>query len=318
METEFVRDRSRSCEKPSKFNIRGKSFFLTYPKLDMSKEAALEALKLKLVGRPIQGAVVCRELHQDGTPHIHAYVLLEKEFNCKSATFWDINGHHGNYQTARNINSVAQYIKKDGDYIELGTIDWKEKLDAKKEHRKYLGKQLIEGVKLVDLVKEHPELIFDYKKIHENLELFKAHNAPVLPKCIGFIPNTWGIICPVLETKHRHYWFWSDQPNKGKTTFLESIRAKYPSMWYSWNEKFQTYVKDPQFVLIDEYSTGHLTVTQLNMMCDGTYQYPVKGTAGFQLTKPIVLVCGNRNPLDIYDEKHHELIKARFIINCLD
>lgn len=174
MEIEVTRSRSRSNEKPSKFRLDSKSFFLTYPRLDISKEAALQALQLKLAGKPITGAVVCRELHQDGTPHIHAYVLLESRFNCKNVNFWDINGHHGNYQVARDINAVAKYIKKDGDYIEYGTIDWKEKLDAKKEHRRALGRKMLEpSTTLKDLLLEEPSLALQADRLQKALAACK-------------------------------------------------------------------------------------------------------------------------------------------------
>jgi len=55
---QIERERSRSNEKPGKFRIDSLSFFLTYPRLDMTKERALEALKLKMAGKPIKGAVV--------------------------------------------------------------------------------------------------------------------------------------------------------------------------------------------------------------------------------------------------------------------
>ena len=74
---EIERSRSRSQEKAKKFRIQSKSWFLTYPKLDKSKEEALALLKNKLAGKPYVGMVVCRELHEDGSPHIHAFVLLK-------------------------------------------------------------------------------------------------------------------------------------------------------------------------------------------------------------------------------------------------
>ena len=129
------------------------------PQVDKSKEEALALLKNKLAGKPYVGMVVCRELHEDGSPHIHAFVLLKDLFNCQNERFWDLDGHHGEYQKARDITAVAKYIKKDGDYIEDGVIDWKEKLDAKKAHRKYLGELMIkEGTTLKDLLHEDPSL----------------------------------------------------------------------------------------------------------------------------------------------------------------
>ncbi len=50
-------------------------------------------------------------------------------------------------------------------------------------------------------------------------------------------------------------------------------------------------------------------------MCDGTYQYPQKGGKAMTLKDPIVLVCGNKSPFDMYTNTDiHKLIKARFTV----
>jgi len=293
------------------FRVNARDWFLTYPRLDKTKEQVLDVLKFKI---PLQAAVICRELHKDGTPHIHAYVQLRKRFDCKNVNFWDIFEQHGNYQAARSLEHVVQYIKKDSDFIEYGEINWIEKAASKFGHRKYIGEQLINGGDLVNVVKENPALIFGFCKLKQDVELFRAMNVLSKPRCEGFIPNTFGRLLPVLAGKLRHYWFWSAGANKGKTTFLKSVASTYPCLWYSWQESFQNYVPQAQFILLDEYSQAHLTIMQLNMMCDSTYQYPVKGTSSYQTPDCILLVCGNRDPLTIYQEHHHSLIKARFEI----
>lgn len=298
-----------------KFNITARGWFLTYPQCSLAKEEVLQALKDK--GRVILQAVVSRELHEDGTPHIHAYLFLSDRFNTKNSRFWDIGNFHGNYQSAKSLKAVVKYIKKDGDFIQEG-IDYKAEIHSIEAHKAYLGKRLIEGESLVDLTKEYPELLFKYEAIKRSLAVFRADCVPSLPLCTGFIPNSFGVITPLLSSKQRHYWFWSSKANKGKTTFLKSIQAQYPSLWYSWAEKYQSSCPHAQFVLLDEFSIPHLTIMQLNQMCDGTWQYPVKGADSFPLTDPIILVCGNLSPLEVYSEKHHGLIQARFNIHCLD
>lgn len=299
-----------------KFRLDSKSLFLTYPQCPLPKEVARDLLISK--GKAIRGGCVGAELHQDGSPHLHAYLQLEKRYDCRDSSFWDLQGYHGNYQSARKPLDALNYVRKDKDFIEWGDLDVEGKVHAALGHTRYLGKRLIEGEPLHTLTEEYPELLFKYRDIKAGLAAYRQDCAPVLPRCVGFLPNTFGLCLPLLSSKQRHYWFWSDTPNRGKTTFLASIASQYPSFWYSWAEKYQAPHQDSQFVLIDEYSVGHLTVTQLNMMCDGTYQYPVKGSSSVQLISPILLVCGNRNPLEIYDSKYHELLKARFIINCLD
>ena len=65
-----------------------------------------------------KGIVVARELHEDGTPHLHAYVMLNAEFNCTASSYWDLQGWHGNYQHAKSWCKVLAYIKKDQDYLQ--------------------------------------------------------------------------------------------------------------------------------------------------------------------------------------------------------
>lgn len=198
---EIERSRSRSAEKPKKFRIQSKSWFLTYPKLDMSKEHALALLKAKLAGKPFVGMVVCRELHQDGIPHIHAYVLLNDLFNCQNEKFWDLAGHHGNYQKARDINAVAKYIKKDGDYIEEGQIDWKDKLDAKKEHRRALGKKMLEPeTTLQDMLELDPALAMDADRIQK--ALFACKQACLKPLTTDDIRGIWIFGPPGVGKSH--------------------------------------------------------------------------------------------------------------------
>ena len=306
---------SLGSDPTKRFMIGAKGWFLTYPKCSLSKEEVLEALKEKRKG--LQQIVVSRELHEDGSPHIHCYLYYGTQFTCKNERFFDIAGHHPNVQSAKSLKAVQSYIKKDGDFIQEG-IDYKAELSSIQSHQAVLGKRFLDGEDPFTITSEHPELFFQADKIDRCLAVIARWKTPVLPRCSGFIPNSFGLITPVLSSKQRHYWFWSESPNKGKTTFLRSIQSQFPSLWYSWVEKYQSPAPKSQFVILDEYSIGHLTVTQLNMMCDGTYQYPVKGSAPFQLSDAIVLVCGNRSPMEIYDSKHHDLIKARFQIHCLD
>lgn len=296
------------------FRLQSKGWFLTYPRCSLSKEDAME--QLKALRKGLKQVLVSRELHEDGEPHLHCYLYYGQQFDCKNERFFDLGSYHPNIQVAKSLRAVQAYVKKDGDFIQEG-MDYAQEVSAIKAHSAVIAKRLIDGESLVSLTVEHPELLFKFRDIQANLYAFNQAKVPVLPRCSGFIPNSFGHILTVSHAKDSHYWFWSTGPNKGKTTFLKSLESQFPCLWYNKAEKYQEPKPHAQFVLLDEYSTGHLTVTQLNEMCDRTYQYPVKGSTPFQLPNCQVLICGNRNPLEIYDEKHHELIKARFNIICL-
>ena len=102
----------------------------------LGKEEALALLKAK---RPAKGIVVAWELHEDGTPHLHAYVMLNAEFNCTASSYWDLQGWHGNYQHAKSWCKVLAYIKKDQDYLQEGDLDVEHKARAREAHTAYLG-----------------------------------------------------------------------------------------------------------------------------------------------------------------------------------
>lgn len=275
----------------------------------------MEALKAKREG--LKQVVVSRELHEDGIPHVHCYLYYSTELSTRNERFFDILGHHPNIQAAKSLKAVQAYIKKEGDFIQEG-IDYRSELDAIQDHRAVLGKRFLDGESPKAILADTPALFFQLDKIEKCLHIWNKWQVSPLPICTSFIPNTFGLITPLLSIKQRHYWFWSETPNRGKTSFLKSIETKYPTLWYNKSEKYQISTPFAQFVLVDEYSIGHLTVTQLNEMADSTYHYPVKGSVPFQLPGSVILICGNTNPLIIYQEKHHELIKARFNIHCLD
>ena len=96
---------------------RSKGWFLTYPQCSLAKEDLLDALKAKV---DVQEYVVAAELHQDGNPHLHAFIALRGQllWNAKKTpAFWDVDGHHPNVQIARSWRCCVAYCKKDGDYI---------------------------------------------------------------------------------------------------------------------------------------------------------------------------------------------------------
>lgn len=104
------------------FNCR--NFFLTYPRCNVSKDDLLRHL-LSLTtprGIPLSPIFVrvCKETHQDGSPHLHALVCLATNYRA-SPTFFDYQGSHCNIQGARSITDVKDYLAKEGDYVDSGS-----------------------------------------------------------------------------------------------------------------------------------------------------------------------------------------------------
>lgn len=79
-----------------------------------SKDVLLEHIKTL---RDITGAVVCKELHENGKPHYHAYLFFQNKLTCRNAAFFDVLGVHPNIGSHGTARSMVGYVIKGGDYV---------------------------------------------------------------------------------------------------------------------------------------------------------------------------------------------------------
>lgn len=100
------------------FRFTAKNAFLTYPHAEFNFDELYEFLSGKF---SLTYAVISKEAHQDGTPHVHAALKFDHKINLKSAQSFDFQGKHPNIQSIRNWNATATYVKKDGDFKEFGS-----------------------------------------------------------------------------------------------------------------------------------------------------------------------------------------------------
>ncbi|AGS12469.1 Rep protein [Pouzolzia mosaic Guangdong virus] len=109
-----------------RFSIKAKNYFLTYPQCSLSKEEALSQLQNLITPTNKKYIKICRELHEDGSPHLHVLLQFEGKYNCTNQRFFDLvsttrSAHfHPNIQGAKSSSDVKSYIDKDGDTIEWG------------------------------------------------------------------------------------------------------------------------------------------------------------------------------------------------------
>jgi hypothetical protein len=108
---------------PSFYN--GKQFFLTYAQFGHENCAELITF-LRTRGTLIE-FVVGRELHEDGSPHVHVCCKYEQIVKG-NVRYFDFKEKHPNKQDPRNWNACKQYCKKDGDFEE-----WKMDTEPEKQ-----------------------------------------------------------------------------------------------------------------------------------------------------------------------------------------
>jgi len=215
------------------FEFRGKRFFLTYSQCPISKEDISKELLERFAKelKNVEKWIVCREFHQDGNVHSHVYIELADTFRAKMPSTWlDIQGHHPNVTQVRSYRATINYITKDNDYI--SNFDVKVPNISKKD----LGKKLIQGESLVDLVGKNPELLIGYKRIKEDLSVFLQDQKK--PKALDGVCGIW-IAGPagvgkstIATTKFGDYYFkdkskWWDGHNGERTAVCEDVGSDW-------------------------------------------------------------------------------------------
>lgn len=301
---------------PSKFQIRAKNFFLTFPQCPVPKEEMFEHFRLTYGG--LKQLVVAHEEHKDEerSSHLHCFLSFENTQNVTKQDLFDYLGYHPNLQKAKSVTAVIKYCTKEDDYISFG-VDIKLKKQATKEHRTELqikvAQHILAGTLTREMVEAEPLMLFQLDAAAKGLKALECLESRSLPRCNGIIPSVQQLDWEVTSTRKRHQWLWSTHTGTGKTSTSKLILKKHPGFFYDYASVFQDAIKKgDQFVILDEYSSHPLKITQLNQMCDGTWQYQRKGQPALTLQEPTVVVVGNKSPEQLYSHEYLEYIYARF------
>jgi hypothetical protein len=185
------RERSRSNEKPDRpQRVQALGWFFTYPQCPAIKEFLVDFL---LKSFKVKEYVVASEKHEDGSPHLHAFVKVEKKISFKPIMGDFIHEgvtYHGNYQVAKCWRAVQKYCIKEGDY--LSNIDVKSAIS--KEGKKLDLSKVVNGeMTLTDYVDADASRIMSLGKLQQGLAIYKALKEREKPDCVGSIPNSWGV-----------------------------------------------------------------------------------------------------------------------------
>nr|AFH68203.1 replication-associated protein [Ageratum enation virus]AHO49048.1 replication-associated protein [Ageratum enation virus] len=167
---------------PKRFQIYAKNFFLTYPHCSLSKEDALSQIQNLQTPVNKKYIKICRELHENGEPHLHVLIQFEGKYKCQNNRFFDLvsptrSAHfHPNIQGAKSSTDVKSYIDKDGDTLEWGEfqIDGRSARGGQQTANDAAAEALNAGSKeaAMAIIKEKlPEkFIFQYHNLNSNLD----------------------------------------------------------------------------------------------------------------------------------------------------
>lgn len=111
------------------FRIQAKELYLTYPRCFLLPAMCLDYLLEKFEPkRKVLKWCMGVEAHQDGTPHLHVYLLLDKAIDTIDCHFADIDFedeggpvYHGHYRAVGNTDEdtvkVLGYCRKEGNIL---------------------------------------------------------------------------------------------------------------------------------------------------------------------------------------------------------
>lgn len=105
----------------SSFRFNARNVFLTYPQCGGTTSEDLLA-HFKTFIPPISYGLVSRELHADGSPHLHALFGWSKKYSTRDPRSFDFRNLHPNVQSPRVLSDVAAYVRKDGSFVEFGPV----------------------------------------------------------------------------------------------------------------------------------------------------------------------------------------------------
>jgi len=102
------------------FRLSTKNLFLTYARCELEKTDVLNRM-VELLDDYSPHIRVGRELHEDGFPHLHVFIRLERKLDTRSQHYFDLDKHHPNIVSrVRDLPKTLAYCSKENDFIDHG------------------------------------------------------------------------------------------------------------------------------------------------------------------------------------------------------
>ena len=296
-------EKSKESEKMcvSHADNKAKGWFLTYPQCPCPKEDCLADLRDGLKEKrnlDVEEYVVAEEKHENGDPHLHAFIKLNKRIRFSKDLFdiiYEGKTYHGHYEIAKSWHAVEKYCKKEGDYISNLNIKAAQNKQSKKigvkelesDPLELLERGVISGFQLANFVKNQNvyNLLKNKRKANRDINLD-------------------------IEKK-RHIWYYGES-NSGKTYRLKTMIKNDPDNWFQipTNNDWIGYSGEKNLYL-DEFK-GQLTIQEINRICDGSAKVNVKGGT-LQLASDVVVhICSNFNIKDCYKKTEAVLLESLY------
>lgn len=304
---------------PNKFHLQAKRFFVTYPKCDLDKTMVVEWFVSQ---HAVHQAIVSEEKHEDGDPHLHAYIVFEKAKRLSKADIFDLNGFHPNIQSVKNMKETVRYITKEDKEPAQHNISYKEILAGKSSKFAIIAQSVMDGKSLLDINATDPGFVLQHKRKLEEYQVWVIMKKPrldLLPwqpvPVPAFGPEyqiaTWlntNLFRRDRPIKSLQLYIFSP-PNCGKTTLISWLSRFCRIYYVPLLEDFYDFYDDDSYdlVIIDEFK-GQKQIQFLNQFLDGQpCTVRVKGGQRLKTTNLPCIILSNWPLTSVYAsaiEKH--------------
>jgi len=323
---EKKKEDQKEVKKPTKkkvkkrFRLNAQKLYLTYPQCSLPKEDVLFNIK-KHFGSNLVWAVVGRESHQDGSPHIHCAISLGKKVNITNANSLDClaNYKHGNYQSMLKPIKCLEYCTKEKNYVAHGINVLQYLQDSMGKSRptksNMVARKIMDGETLDNIKQEEPGFyMMHMSKIHQFacLEYARIERRNKLPwPKIDYTdsenPETQMIVAWLIDNVKKNRPFRTKQlyiygtTCLGKSSFVNTLE-KYLNIYIMPTEDFYSDWVDNLYdiCIMDEFK-GQKTIQFLNQWLDGSTIYiRTKGGNSYKKHNIPTIIVANVSPQEVY------------------
>lgn len=267
-----------------------KIWFLTYPQNDATMEKLLSELSDIA---DIEEYVIARELHEDGSPHLHAYIKFSGDgVTLKEApNTFNVIEKSGNYQPARSCKAVISYCMKEENYI--SNFDVKKYLEKKGKLTTALIKSKSTKTALED----------------GDIGIHQIRNYQMARSVLTEARETEG---------PRGIWI-TGKPGVGKSYAIRKTLCPN-SLYVKGQNKWWDNYEGQDYVLIDDFDHGGVKLGHHLKLWSDRYQATaeIKGCQT-NLNHKLLFITSNYLPLDIWpdDEELIAAIHRRFEVHTM-
>ncbi len=271
-----------------------KGWFLTYSQCERSKAELLA--HAESLDRDLDDYVICREKHEDGGYHLHAFLKFNLGVRRSEFLCFDFLGQHGQYKPARSWRAVIKYVKKDGDYITKKPIN-----EISLKRSAYNEQLLTEDPQT--LIETGALSILQLPLLDKAKAAYRMHTHPARARdgpCGIWIYGEAG-----LGKTRKAYWM------AGGTKYC--YRKDLNKWWDNYNHQ--------EWVLIDEMGEDEVKYMR-KFLCHWADRYPCTGQikgGTIPLNHLKLVVTSNWSPKELwpYDPRTVAAIERRFILDHL-